>query len=80
VERLAPPQDTVTDEDLRTGIAHAEYHVTLEVDQIDLAARAGWTVLVRGVAIIWTPRLSARRSSAPEWSRGSRANPSTPSG
>jgi nitroimidazol reductase NimA-like FMN-containing flavoprotein (pyridoxamine 5'-phosphate oxidase superfamily) len=43
-------QDTFTDEDLRTGIAHAEYHVALEVDQIDLAAREGWTVLVRGAA------------------------------
>jgi nitroimidazol reductase NimA-like FMN-containing flavoprotein (pyridoxamine 5'-phosphate oxidase superfamily) len=43
-------QDTFTDEDLRTGIAHAEYHVALEVDQIDLAARQGWTVLVRGAA------------------------------
>jgi nitroimidazol reductase NimA-like FMN-containing flavoprotein (pyridoxamine 5'-phosphate oxidase superfamily) len=43
-------QDTFTDEDLRTGIAHAEYHVALEFDQIDLAAREGWTVLVRGAA------------------------------
>jgi nitroimidazol reductase NimA-like FMN-containing flavoprotein (pyridoxamine 5'-phosphate oxidase superfamily) len=43
-------QDTFTDEDLRTGIAHAEYHVALEVDQIDLATREGWTVLIRGAA------------------------------
>jgi len=43
-------QDTFTDEDLRTGIAHAEYHVAVEIDQIDLAARVGWTVLVRGAA------------------------------
>ena len=43
-------QDTFTDEDLRTGIADAEYDVALEVDQIDLAAREGWTVLVRGAA------------------------------
>jgi hypothetical protein len=43
-------EDTFPDEDLRTGIAHAEYHVALEVDQIDLATRAGWTVLVRGAA------------------------------
>jgi nitroimidazol reductase NimA-like FMN-containing flavoprotein (pyridoxamine 5'-phosphate oxidase superfamily) len=43
-------QDTFTGEDLRTGIAHAEYHVALEVDQIDLAAREGWTVLIRGAA------------------------------
>jgi len=38
------------DEDLRTGIAHAEYHVAVEADQIDLEAREGWIVLVRGAA------------------------------
>jgi hypothetical protein len=32
-------KDTFTEQDLRTGIAHAEYHVALEVDQIDLATR-----------------------------------------
>lgn len=42
--------DTFTDEDLRTGIAHAEYSVAFEIDQIDLEAREGWTVLVRGAA------------------------------
>jgi nitroimidazol reductase NimA-like FMN-containing flavoprotein (pyridoxamine 5'-phosphate oxidase superfamily) len=38
------------DEDLRTGIAHAEYQVAVEVDQIDAEAREGWFVLVRGPA------------------------------
>jgi hypothetical protein len=38
------------DEDLRTGIAHAEYQVAVEADQIDLEAREGWFVLVRGAA------------------------------
>jgi len=38
------------DEDLRTGIAHAEYKVAVEADQIDLQAREGWIVLVRGAA------------------------------
>jgi len=38
------------DEDLRTGIAHAEYQVAVEVDQIDLEVREGWIVLVRGAA------------------------------
>jgi len=38
------------DEDLRTGIAHAEYQVAVEADQIDVDARAGWIVLVRGAA------------------------------
>ena len=38
------------DEDLRTGIAQAEYQVAVEVDQIDVEARDGWFVLVRGAA------------------------------
>jgi nitroimidazol reductase NimA-like FMN-containing flavoprotein (pyridoxamine 5'-phosphate oxidase superfamily) len=41
---------TYTEEDLRTGIAHAEYQVTVEVDQTDPEAREGWVVLVRGTA------------------------------
>jgi nitroimidazol reductase NimA-like FMN-containing flavoprotein (pyridoxamine 5'-phosphate oxidase superfamily) len=38
------------DEDLRTGIAHAEYQVAVEADRIDVKAREGWIVLVRGAA------------------------------
>ena len=38
------------DEDLRTGIAHADYQVAVEVDQLDLEAREGWLVLARGAA------------------------------
>jgi Pyridoxamine 5'-phosphate oxidase len=38
------------DEDLRTGIAHAEYQVAVEADQLDLKTREGWMVLVRGAA------------------------------
>ena len=38
------------DEDLRTGIAYADYQVAVEVDQIDMQAREGWFVLVRGGA------------------------------
>jgi nitroimidazol reductase NimA-like FMN-containing flavoprotein (pyridoxamine 5'-phosphate oxidase superfamily) len=41
---------TFTEEDLRTGIAQAEYQVVVEVDQIDPDAREGWLVLVRGTA------------------------------
>ena len=39
-----------TEEDLRTGIAHAEYQVAVEADQTDPEAREGWLVLVRGTA------------------------------
>lgn len=41
-------QDSPTDEDLRTGIANAEYRVAFEIDELDLAAREGWSVLVQG--------------------------------
>jgi nitroimidazol reductase NimA-like FMN-containing flavoprotein (pyridoxamine 5'-phosphate oxidase superfamily) len=37
-------------EDLRTGIAHADYQVAFEVDEIDTEAREGWSVLVHGAA------------------------------
>jgi len=39
-----------TEEDLRTGIAHAEYRVAFEVDDFDPVAREGWSVLVQGPA------------------------------
>ena len=39
-----------TDEDLRTGIAGAEYRVAFEVDDVDTAAREGWSVLIQGSA------------------------------
>jgi Pyridoxamine 5'-phosphate oxidase len=41
---------TFTEEDLRTGIAHAEYQVVMEVDHVDPDAHEGWVVLVRGTA------------------------------
>ena len=43
-------QDSPTDEDLRTGIKDAEYSVAFEIDEIDLAAREGWSVLIQGSA------------------------------
>lgn len=43
-------QASTMDEDLRTGIAGAEYKVAFEVDQIDAAGREGWSVLVQGSA------------------------------
>ena len=42
--------DPVFDEDLRTGIEHADYQVAVEADQINLEAHEGWIVLVRGAA------------------------------
>lgn len=40
--------DSPTDEDLRTGIAEAEYKVAFEIDELKPAAREGWSVLVQG--------------------------------
>jgi len=42
--------DPALDEDLRTGIADADYQVAVEVDQIDPQARLGWIVMARGAA------------------------------
>jgi len=42
--------DPVFDEDLRTGIASADYQVAVEADQVDPQARQGWIVLARGAA------------------------------
>jgi nitroimidazol reductase NimA-like FMN-containing flavoprotein (pyridoxamine 5'-phosphate oxidase superfamily) len=41
---------TFTEEDLRTGIASAEYQVAFEVDQYDPETLEGWVVLVVGSA------------------------------
>jgi nitroimidazol reductase NimA-like FMN-containing flavoprotein (pyridoxamine 5'-phosphate oxidase superfamily) len=43
-------RDSPLGEDLRTGIAHAYYKVAFEVDELDMAAREGWSVLVQGSA------------------------------
>lgn len=42
--------DSAMEEDLRTGIAHAEFRVAFEVDEFDMQAREGWSVLVQGPA------------------------------
>jgi nitroimidazol reductase NimA-like FMN-containing flavoprotein (pyridoxamine 5'-phosphate oxidase superfamily) len=46
--RTAP--DGPVGEDLRTGIAHAEYKVAFQIDDFDEAARTGWSVLIQGPA------------------------------
>ncbi len=43
-------QDGSTEEDLRTGIEHADFRVAFEVDDFDQKAREGWSVLVQGPA------------------------------
>jgi nitroimidazol reductase NimA-like FMN-containing flavoprotein (pyridoxamine 5'-phosphate oxidase superfamily) len=38
------------DEDLRTGIANADLMVAFEIDNISMAERRGWSVLIQGPA------------------------------
>jgi nitroimidazol reductase NimA-like FMN-containing flavoprotein (pyridoxamine 5'-phosphate oxidase superfamily) len=38
------------EQDLRTGVTNADYHVAFEIDEIDLGAHGGWSVLVQGPA------------------------------
>jgi nitroimidazol reductase NimA-like FMN-containing flavoprotein (pyridoxamine 5'-phosphate oxidase superfamily) len=57
-------QDSPTDTDLRTGIANAEYKVAFEIDDIDAAAREGWSVLIQGP--LYHVESEAERASAQE--------------
>jgi len=64
-----------TEEDLRTGIEHAEYRVAFEVDHIDTEARDGWSVLVQGPAHhLDTPeeRAEALTAGVEPWPSGDR--------
>jgi|CZKT01.1.fsa_nt_gi nitroimidazol reductase NimA-like FMN-containing flavoprotein (pyridoxamine 5'-phosphate oxidase superfamily) len=68
-------QDSPTDEDLRTGIAGAEYRVAFEVDDVDPAAREGWSVLIQGSAHhvdSAAERASVQASGVEPWAAGSR--------
>lgn len=70
-------QDSTTDEDLRTGIAHAEYRVAFEVDDFDMAAREGWSVLVQGPAHHLddeSERAQAEAAGVDPWPDGDRAH------
>ena len=68
-------QNSPTDEDLRTGIANAEYKVAFEIDDIDLAAREGWSVLIQGAAHHVdsdTERASVLQAGVEPWAGGTR--------
>jgi nitroimidazol reductase NimA-like FMN-containing flavoprotein (pyridoxamine 5'-phosphate oxidase superfamily) len=43
-------EDSLTAEDLRTGIGSSEYRVAFEVDEFDIQAHEGWSVLIQGPA------------------------------
>jgi nitroimidazol reductase NimA-like FMN-containing flavoprotein (pyridoxamine 5'-phosphate oxidase superfamily) len=68
-------QESPTGEDLQTGIAHAEYQVAFEIDDIDDAAREGWSVLIQGPAhhmASEAEQASVRASGVEPWPAGSR--------
>jgi nitroimidazol reductase NimA-like FMN-containing flavoprotein (pyridoxamine 5'-phosphate oxidase superfamily) len=43
-------QGSAMDQDLTTGIENAEYKIAFEIDELDPAAKEGWTVLIHGSA------------------------------
>jgi nitroimidazol reductase NimA-like FMN-containing flavoprotein (pyridoxamine 5'-phosphate oxidase superfamily) len=64
-----------TGEDLQTGIAHAEYEVAFEIDEIDPAARLAWSVLIHGPAHPMTSpaeRAAVVESGVEPWAPGQR--------
>jgi len=68
-------QDSPMGEDLRTGIAGAEFKVAFEIDQIDEAMREGWSVLIQGAAHhvdSETERETAMQSGVQPWPGGRR--------
>ncbi len=62
------------DEDLRTGITNADYKVAFEIDDFDLAARQGWSVLIQGPAhhVSEAEQDAARQAGVEPWAPGSR--------
>src|SRR5580700_11094833 len=62
------------DEDLRTGIAGADYKVAFEIDAIDLGARQGWSVLSQGPAqhVTGEEEEAVRRAGVESWAPGDR--------
>jgi nitroimidazol reductase NimA-like FMN-containing flavoprotein (pyridoxamine 5'-phosphate oxidase superfamily) len=63
------------DQDLQTGIGDAEYKVAFEIDELDTAARQGWSVLIQGPAHRVESddeRASAMRAGVSNWAPGDR--------
>ncbi len=63
------------DDDLRTGIADAQYKVAFEIDDFDVEAREGWSVLIQGDAHHADgddERASAAASGVEPWPSGER--------
>jgi nitroimidazol reductase NimA-like FMN-containing flavoprotein (pyridoxamine 5'-phosphate oxidase superfamily) len=67
--------DSPTDRDLRTGIQGAELKVAFEIDDINPAAREGWSVLIQGSAHhveSGTEHASVLEAGVEPWAGGTR--------
>ena len=62
------------DEDLQTGIVGGDYQVAFEIDDIDVAGRQGWSVLIQGPAhhVSEAERESALKAGVDPWPSGER--------
>jgi hypothetical protein len=68
-------QDSPVGEDLRTGIAGAEYKVAFEIDRLTVAGPEGWFVLIQGAAHHVdsdAERASVLQASVEPWPTGER--------
>src|ERR1700761_8017787 len=68
------PAKGPVDEDLRTGIADADYKVAFEIDSIDTATRHGWSVLIQGPAhhVTGAGEDAVRKAGVEPWGPGPR--------
>lgn len=62
------------DEDLRTGIADADYRVAFEIDSFDAGTRQGWSVLIQGPAhhVTGSEQDAVRAAGVESWAPGER--------
>lgn len=62
------------DEDLRTGIADADYRVAFEIDSFDTSTRQGWSVLIQGPAhhVTGSEQDAVRDAGVESWAPGER--------
>ncbi len=67
-------EHSALDEDLRTGIAGGDYKVAFEIDDIDVAGRQGWSVLLQGPAhhVTESEREAALAAGVEPWPAGDR--------
>ena len=68
-------EDSPLEEDLQTGIRHAEYQVAFEIDEINLAEQSGWSVLIQGSAHhvdSEAERAAVRQTGVQPWSGGAK--------